>query len=534
MSLTDTYPDIVAALVKLIRDDHKLAKAKYYMAPENMAQELRYPSSHNQPLYDMLNGPEAGYLGFRAPVLIRAQKDLQKRRDKERAAADRTEERRKRAEAKQQDTFDALQAELGGIPLDECDYIALLMHKRQYRMSFDREFTDAQGKRYTGEQVSLDAHLTAAKLNLVKPRGDLLGATNIDRALQQWALAQRQACVERVCAQLSKLPADVDANDVRRAFDHVCSLYFKEPAFASAALRKMCWQIKRMLLGLPVEQRHMIVFVGEQGSGKTTVQRWLTEPIAELRAEASLKDVLDERQMELPAFGVILLDELVSSDRADVAALKNFITGLDWARRPMRSNIIEKVRVRATLLGTSNHSLGRLIYDSSGMRRFVELEVLRLDQTTKKLPGWESIKGFDWTLLWQSVDAMQDDPLLAEFGDTLMQKQEELRTAENTELWAEQFDHTSNTNSKLRTKDYVEFFGADLYADFRAYEEEYDRGYRGTNVTRWGRDLKSLIDAGRLPHWSHRKIGSKSVYRIDFAKDDADTNVTPLRTRRQP
>lgn len=511
MEIADTYPATLDALVKLIKDDHKLAKAKYYMNPEALAQDMRYPSQHNQTLYDLLNGPDGAYLGFKAPMLIRAQRAMHKQR------------------SKTNDITDALNQELGGVPLDEVDFVALLMARRGYSMSFDREFRDTQGNRYTGEQVTLDAHLTAARLNLVKPRGDLLGATNIDRALSQWALMQRAACVSRVCEELSKLPDDVDASDVAHDLQAMCEAYFKEPHFANAALRKMVWQVKRMLLGLPVEQRHMIVFVGEQGAGKTTVQRWMTQPIADLRAEASLKDVLDERQMELPGYAVILLDELVAADRADVAALKNFITGSDWARRPMRSNMVEKVRVKATLLGTSNHSLGRLIYDSSGMRRFVELEVLALDDS-KRLPQWPTIQAFDWKLLWQSVDVMQDDPLLTEFGDLLQLKQEALRTAENTELWAEQFDPNNNHSDKKRTLTHAEYYGQELYADFRAYEEEFDRAYRGTNITRWGRDLKALIDCGRLKGWGHRKQSGKSVYLVPLPPKEAaePSNVTKL------
>jgi hypothetical protein len=218
--------------------------------------------------------------------------------------------------------------------------------------------------------------------------------------------------------------------------------------------------------------------------------------------------------MELPTFGAILLDEMVGGDKADLASLKNFVTGSDWARRPMRSNMIEKVKVRATLLGTSNHTLGKIIYDSTGARRFIELDVLPRSEIE---PNWNAIANYNWLQLWQAVDAEAADPLMSsEFAELLMVKQEELRNLDNAETWLRQFEPT-RTRCKDATSEYVEYFAADFYEEFVAWEKEYDRGWKGTSLTRWGRDMKSLIANGRVPGWTHHKVGTRTVYRVSLA-----------------
>jgi hypothetical protein len=202
----------------------------------------------------------------------------------------------------------------------------------------------------------------------------------------------------------------------------------------------------------------------------------------------------------------------------------------------MRTNIVEKIALRASLFGTSNHSLGRLIYDSSGMRRFIELEINTLD-SNRRLPGWDEIAAFDWLLLWQAVDPYAECPLLEGYRDVLMTKQEDLRTADNCELWVTQYVPIRNhPNAKDQTHEWIEFYAQDLYSQFRMYEEEFDRGWRGTNITRWGRDLKALIDSGRLEGWSYRRVQNKTVYCLPLpSADEAEggqSNVTPLNSLR--
>ena len=527
MEIEDGYPAMTRELERIIRSDHALAKARYFMNPEGLAVDMRYPSQHNQTLYDLVASPDGAYLRVTTQALVAAQKTLQRQReaakreearltakaqrDAERAAEKqrKEDEKRERAERRQMETIDALTAELGGVPITERDFVDLRLGRKGTTMAFDRQYRDGDGRPLTAEKVRLDLHLTAADLSLVKPRGELLSATNIDRAFDEWAIAQREDCVARVCERVYELPDGVDRETVLADFARICTYYFREPAFAAKAMEKLIWQAKRMLLDAYVEHRHMVVWTGEQGSGKTYLQRKFADVIGELVAEASLKDVLDERQMELPCYGMILLDELVGTGRADFAALKNFITGSVWARRPMRSNSIEKIGLRASLLGTSNLSLGSLVFDASGMRRFIELEVLPRSAIE---PHWHEIKDFNWGQLWQAVDINADDPLMSEFQDVVLAKQEELRAQSNTEQWMLQ-QMPTRVNAHSYGDDFVEHFATELYTDFREWEKDFDRAWHGTSLTRWGREAKALIDSGRTPHWSYRKYGNKTLYR---------------------
>jgi hypothetical protein len=255
--------------------------------------------------------------------------------------------------------------------------------------------------------------------------------------------------------------------------------------------------------------------LGPQNSGKTALIGMLLKPIEEVSAECSLQDLLDNRQMDLPGYLAANLDELVFAERTEATALKNFMSGTSPARRPMRSNLSEKIDMRASLIGTSNKRLGDLIFDASGMRRFCEAMVKHRHEIE---PFWQEIVDFDWEGLWQAVDENGDDPLVSQFADLLQQKQEEMRRPDNVELWASEWSPETESvvdfgKARSRTNRHVEWFGADLYQLFHAWEKKFDPGYRGTSLTRFGTALKSLIDFGRLCAWSHYKYGSKTVYR---------------------
>jgi hypothetical protein len=78
--------------------------------------------------------------------------------------------------------------------------------------------------------------------------------------------------------------------------------------------------------------------------------------------------------------------------------------------------------------------------------------------------------------------------------------------------------HHSHT-VKERSNLYTDYYGSDLYEEFRQWEQSYDRGYRGTSLNRWGRDMKSLIDQGHVTDWSYFKVGPKTIYRRHRAVD---------------
>ena len=378
--------------------------------------------------------------------------------------------------------------------------------------SLDRRFTDRTAETKTYEDITNDMHLTAATLGLVKPRGDLLGTSNIDRALAEWATKRREERRQLICERVLALPEGTEASTVDAAFDTVCRAYFPEPAHGAACVKKYVWSIKRRLLGLHINQHHMLVLVGPQNCAKSWVGRKLMEPIQEVSAEVALSDALDVRQMDMVQMFSLFFDEMAFADRVECASLKSLISSGACSRRPMGSNRSVKIPVNATLHGNSNKSLGALIYDASGMRRFTEIQVRPRHEIE---PNWPLIESFDWRLLWQSVDPYAEDPL-EPFADELRAAQEMLRNPSNVEQWLGMFEYDRTRHvckHDTSSHERVEFYAGELFKLFREWEEDYDPGHR-TSLNRWGREFKTLL-ANKAPvvaDWSWRMVGNKVVY----------------------
>jgi hypothetical protein len=410
--------------------------------------------------------------------------------------------------------------QLGGMPSDERQYVKLFMSMRNYDMSFDRRFSDGTGRTLNYEDIQNDMQLTAATLRLTKPRGDMLGTGNLDRALNEWTTLRREDRRLSILERIMALPKGVTQEEVDTTFSAICEAYFEDPKFGEAAVRNFIWQVKRKLLGKYIEQHRMLVLLGAQNTAKSWVGRKLQAPIAEIAAEVSLRDVLDERQMDMPQMFSLFIDEMTFADRADASAMKSLITAADCSRRPMGTNRAQKIIVNSTLQGNSNRSLGSLIYDSSGMRRFVEVQVRPRAEIE---PYWPLIEGFDWQSLWQAQDAFAADPL-APFATMLRELQEQMRNPSSVETWLTMFDPSFDAELRKRdtsSHEKAEYFAADLYLIFRRWESDYDPKHI-TNLNRWGRELKSLI-ANKAPAadgWGVRQAGNKIVYGLRLKTND--------------
>jgi hypothetical protein len=513
LTATKPYHELVDDYVSLIMDDPTAARERWY-DPDALAEDLQWDRRENDRLFDALKTPVGKALSITPTQLREA---LRRRKSKwakqQQKTADAAEKEEKRLKK-----FDRVVADLGAFPANEREFIALFMAVRGYNMTWDRRYS-CNDVPISVAAILNDANLTAADLALVKPRGDDLSVTNIERALAEWSDQRREAREAELWAKIARLPAGKTATAVLAEFRKVCEFYFCEPEFAFACILKYIWSVKRRFMRLDIEQVHLIALLGAQNTGKTWVCRRLLAPIEEASIECSLQDLLDNRQMDMPQYLAVFLDEMIFADRVEASAFKNLLTGQTQARRPMRSNLSEKIAVRFTGLATTNRKLGTLIFDPTGMRRFVEVTVKRRDEIE---PYWQAIVDFDWTTLWQAVDEQDNtDPLISRFKSVLLAKQEEMRAPTNVELWAREFEWSPNdihqvNLARRRDNQYVDFNSRQLHEMFRIWERQADPGYRGTSHTRFGTDLKSLIEAGSLPAWSWYPYSSKVVYRLDY------------------
>lgn len=509
------YEAKIAAIVQIIVADGDDAR-NMFTTPEILARESLAEEPCNIKLITAVKG---AHLAFDAREL----KAAMKRYHKLAAAGERR------------------MAALNIDPANEREYVNAFMAARQFHMDYHRHFY--QGTKKTPmrvEDIANDARLSAGDLDLIKPRGDRLSVTEIGVALAEWTNLKRQQRKEIVAQEVAQLPTGRDRLAVLAEFQQVCDWYFAEPRFAAAACVKFIWAIKRRLLGLPIKHVHMLCIVGQQDTGKTEMAKILYSPLDELAIEVSLPDLLDTRQMDMPEYYVAFCDELAFAENARPAQLKTFLNGSAPSRRPMRTNLSEKIAVNVTVIATANHSLDKLIYDSTGMRRFVEIKP-RLRAEIE--PYWHRIvpvskdnpDGFDWRALWQAIDPLDAvDPLVSQFRTELMAKQEQIRNLDNTEMWLRNCDfeeYRGYHRVETSTKHKMEFYSEVLYTRFRFWEAEYDPGFKGTSLQRWGREMHSLIDNGKVQGWGYRLAANKTVYSKELPIQ-AENQVVPISPRR--
>ena len=248
--------------------------------------------------------------------------------------------------------------------------------------------------------------------------------------------------------------------------------------FPIAVLKKFMWQVKRKARGLPVTNHLMPVLSGAQGKGKTHFVQAMTKPLEHFKREVDFNIITDGKTADIWSSWILFIDEMGFFSKADVDTVKNVITAENRSIRTMRQNSSAPIRNHATLIGCTNKSLGQLIRDETGGRRFAEL-VWRND------PNWDALNAVDWVMLWKSVDETGEDPLIeANMMDRLREQQEENRNQSPVEIWVreEAKDFTKWTRAK------------DLHIHYREWEKEaFPR--QDTNQTMFGRNLFNLMSS---------------------------------------
>jgi hypothetical protein len=201
--------------------------------------------------------------------------------------------------------------------------------------------------------------------------------------------------------------------------------------FPTAILKKFMWQVKRKAYGLPVTDHLMPVITGKQGGGKSTLVTNMMQPIVDSMKVTNFGDVANDKLIDLWESAVLFMDEMSGARKADMNTVKQAITASTLTRRPMRSNDTVTVKQMATFIGCSNDSLGEIIKDPTGVRRFAELEFT-------DTPDWTAMNEIDWLMLWRSVDEHSADPS-ANCFDLLKAQQEANRFQDSVETWAAHF-----------------------------------------------------------------------------------------------
>lgn len=141
--------------------------------------------------------------------------------------------------------------------------------------------------------------------------------------------------------------------------------------------------LRRWLIGAIAKvyvqaQNMMLVLVGSQRSGKSTLARWLC-PLPRLFIEGAINVQDKDNFVRLMSAWMWEVAELDATTRkADVSALKDFITKQDVTVRKAYDRYDVTKPATASLIGTVNESDGFLA-DSTGNRRFLVVTIDAID-----------------------------------------------------------------------------------------------------------------------------------------------------------
>jgi hypothetical protein len=164
------------------------------------------------------------------------------------------------------------------------------------------------------------------------------------------------------------------------------------------AMAHWLWMVKRNALDLPVVYHLFLILKGRQLSGKTTAIERLTAPLKTAKLDMDAGEVGDPNTFsDMSNYLIVFLDELVSLSKVDSTKLKKQVTSEMNSFRPFYTQKRVQVKNRTSYIGTSNKSIKQIFYDSTGMRRFFQIDCQpRVDR--------EIINSIDYVQLWKGID----------------------------------------------------------------------------------------------------------------------------------
>lgn len=363
---------------------------------------------------------------------------------------------------------------------------------RETRLVYD--VANAEGDNL--DSFARELRLVSSKLNL-QYRDNLIGD-----AIQTWQEeTSRKIKVDALLnVQFAKgKPTGPKGQEMWAAMESACfNTAGVRPGFPTAVIKKFMWQIKRKARGMAVTNHLMPVLTGAQGKGKTEFVKAMTKPLRDLMREVDFGMLTDGKTTDIWSALILFIDEMGHFTKADVDRVKNVITTTELSIRAMRQNHSAVIRNSATLIGCSNKSLGQLIRDETGGRRFAELE-------WSNTPDWDASNALDWTMLWQSVDEDGPDPLIAaNMADVLRDQQEANRNQHPVEIWAREYGQTMKNWTRA----------SDIHVSYREWERDaFPR--HDTSQTLFGRTITNLI--GTMPDFPLEKSQTNKgvVYRYN-------------------
>ena len=201
----------------------------------------------------------------------------------------------------------------------------------------------------------------------------------------------------------------------------------------------------------------MPVLVGDQGIGKSTVLDALIKPLEPYSMNSSVDQIVDSRvQIGMCQSYAVVLDEMAKLDKVSISALKRVLTMSQASLRSLYSNSVQNHINKANFIGASNKKLIESIYDPTGMRRFIEIQMF-------KPINRDLLKEIDFIKAWQSIDeSLERGYMTDELHEFVKSEQATYVDTEVFEDFLGYFDIKGGLNKK-------EVGSTDLYKQYRQW-----------------------------------------------------------------
>jgi hypothetical protein len=299
-----------------------------------------------------------------------------------------------------------------------------------------------------------------------------------------------------------------DAENLGPVYDFVKALTGTESPADACVMAHWMWQVKKKMKNETPSYHIMPIFFGKQEGGKTVALNKLIGPINNFRLNINLDQMGDDRYFRAMSENfVIVFDEMQGAHRTDIDALKKQVT-IDFNDyRPLGTNEIFKVRQACSFIGATNRPVSEQIVDSTGMRRFWQLNCMdRLD--------WATLNALDYIAMWKGIDEARVDGYILKHIDSIREVQNEMVAIDVLQLYL-------NTKHLLDTKGpFKRVTTSEMYQDFKTWA--LDNGHRLMDSSWFGRRLSNR--GLKSKQTSYKKI-SYNYYEIPVHSNVAQSIV---------
>jgi hypothetical protein len=329
---------------------------------------------------------------------------------------------------------------------------------------------------------------SVAILNEERKRGEPKVANIV--AIQEKVL--QKALSELITEEKIRFRAEVIAQfkcsqeNLAPLLDFILALTGKQDPADVAVLAHWLWQVKVKMLDRSPSYHLMPIFYGKQEGGKTVALNKLIGPINNFRLNINLDQMGDDRYFRAMSENyVIVFDEMQGAQRADIDALKKQVT-IDYNDyRPLGTNEIYKVRQSCSFIGATNRPVSEQIVDSTGMRRFWQLNCM------DKL-NWDLLNSIDYIAMWQGINEARQDGYVLDQINNIRATQEDMVAKDDLQMYLE-------IRGLLGPGPFKRLSAIELYKDYK--EWALDNGHKPLNSSWWARKLGNRgIKSKRTTH----------------------------------